>query len=237
MSTILILGATGTTGQQVLQRLADIPDIRLRAATRHPEANHKVNAAEYVKFDYTEKATIEKAIKGVQKVFLVTPFVPELFEYEKAVIDAVKDASVEHIVKVSVTGAEDRHGTAIGKIHGNLESLISETGIPYTFLRPFSFMQNFSNHASYTIRSQNAFYQPAGDGKINSIDTRDIAAVAAKALTENGHEGKAYTLTGPEPLSNARVAEILSSVTGREIKYIDIPEDQARRAMREAGMP
>lgn len=236
MSTILILGATGTTGGQVLQKLSSFSDLRLIAATRKPEQTAKVNGVEYVKFDYSDPSTIEKALEGVEKVYLVTPFVPQLFEYEKSVIDAMRNGTVRHIVKLSVTGAEDPNGTEVGKFHGKLETLIAASGIPHTFLRPFSFMQNFSNHAGYTIRTQNAFYQPTGDSKINSIDARDIAAVAAKALTENGHQGKAYTLSGPEPLSNSEVAGILSSVTGRDIKFVDIPEEQARQAMLASGM-
>jgi len=78
-------------------------------------------------------------------------------------------------------------------------------------------MQNFVIYSSPTINTQNAFYGVQGDGKVSHIDIRDIAAVAVKALTEDGHEGKAYTLTGREALSNARCAEILSEEIGREI--------------------
>lgn len=237
MSTILVVGATGTTGRQVLKKLSAINGIRIKAATRHPEKMERTSAVEYVEFDYTDKSTIQKAVAGVQKVFLVTPFVPDLLEYEKAVIEEIKATGIDYIVKLSVTGAESKNASQICRIHGQLETLITETGIPYTFLRPFSFMQNFSNHASYTIRSQNAFFQPTGDGKINSIDARDIAAVAIKALTEEGHDGKAYTLTGPEPISNYRAAEILSSVIEREIRFIDVSEDQAKKGMLDAGMP
>jgi nucleoside-diphosphate-sugar epimerase len=81
------------------------------------------------------------------------------------------------------------------------------------------------------------FYGVQGDGKVSHIDIRDIAAMAVKALTENGHEGKAYTLTGPEALSNARVAEILSEDTGREIRYVDLPPEQFKQALLAAGVP
>ena len=236
MSTVLVVGATGTTGREVVQKLSPIGNIKIRAATRHPHKVEKGISGQYVEFDYGDRSTIQKALEGVQKVFLVTPFVPELFPFEKAVIEEIKAAEIQHIVKLSVPGAEDKNGSQIGRIHGQLETLIAESGVPYTFLRPFSFMQNFINHAAYTIRSQNAFFQPAGGARINHVDTRDIGAVAAKILTEEGHEGKAYTLTGPEPLSNYEVAEILSSIAGKRIQYIDLPEDQARKAMRGAGM-
>jgi uncharacterized protein YbjT (DUF2867 family) len=98
-------------------------------------------------------------------------------------------------------------------------------------------MQNFVTYNAATINTQNAFYGSQGDGKVSHIDLRDIAAVAVKTLTESGHEGKAYTLTGPEALSNARVAEILSEDTGREIKYVDLADEQFKQALIQAGLP
>jgi uncharacterized protein YbjT (DUF2867 family) len=98
-------------------------------------------------------------------------------------------------------------------------------------------MQNFITYNGATIKTQNAFYGSQGDGKVSHIDLRDIAAVAVKTLTEGGHEDKAYTLTGPEALSNARVAEILSEDTGREIKYVDLTAEQFKQALLGAGLP
>jgi uncharacterized protein YbjT (DUF2867 family) len=121
--------------------------------------------------------------------------------------------------------------------HADSEDYIKSAGVPYTFLRPNGFMQNFINYNAETINSQNAFYGSQGDGKVSHIDLRDIAAVAVKTLTESGHEGKAYTLTGPEALSNARIAEILSEDTGREIRYVDLPAEQFKQALVGAGLP
>ncbi len=98
-------------------------------------------------------------------------------------------------------------------------------------------MQNFVTYNGATINTQNAFYGSQGEGEVSHIDLRDIAAIAVKTLTQDGHEGKAYTLTGPEALSNARVAEILSDDTGREIKYVDLPAEQFKQALVEAGLP
>jgi len=109
--------------------------------------------------------------------------------------------------------------------------------VAYTFLRPNGFMQNFVTYSGATIKTQNAFYGSQGEGEVSHIDLRDIAAIAVKTLTEDGHEGKAYTLTGPEALSNARIAEILSDDTGREIKYVDLPAEQFKQALVEAGLP
>ena len=96
-------------------------------------------------------------------------------------------------------------------------------------------MQNYFNFA--TIKEHGAFYLPIGDGKTSHVDIRDVAAAAVAALTQSGHEGKAYDITGPEALDNYRIAEILSSVTGKNISYVEISEDDARKAMTDMGMP
>ncbi|HEV2731390.1 MAG TPA: NmrA family NAD(P)-binding protein, partial [Terriglobales bacterium] len=111
------------------------------------------------------------------------------------------------------------------------------TGVPYTFLRPNGFMQNMVNYNAPTINTQNAFYGSEGDGRVSHIDLRDVAAVAVKALTEDGHVGKAYTLTGPEALTNTEIAQILSDDLGREIRYVNLPPAQLKEALLAAGVP
>jgi uncharacterized protein YbjT (DUF2867 family) len=87
------------------------------------------------------------------------------------------------------------------------------------------------------VRGQNAFYGSAGDGKVSQVDFRDVGAVAARVLNKDGHTGKTYTLTGPAALSNSETAAILSSVLGREIRYVNLPPDQMKQALLGAGMP
>jgi uncharacterized protein YbjT (DUF2867 family) len=233
---ILVTGATGTTGQPLVEQLAGMEGVAVRAATRSTGKAVKDRNIEYVPFDYENVASIQHALREVQQVYLVTPFVPEMFAYESRVIEQLRHSGVEHVVKLSVVGA-GQQDIPFGKIHGELERLIQETGIAYTFLRPMSFMQNYANFMSETIQSDNAFYLPVGEGKISVVDARDVAAVAAKALTSSGHEGQAYLLTGPEALSNYEIAAILSEVVRREIKYVDVTEAQARQDLAEAGMP
>ena len=126
----------------------------------------------------------------------------------------------------------------LGRLHRQEEKIIEESGIPYTFLRPTSFMQNFVNFYSETIRTKNAFYLHAGDVKVSFVDVRDIAAVAVELLTKNGsqHENKAYGITGQEALSYSQAAEILSKEIGKKISYIDIPEEDARKGMKQIGI-
>jgi uncharacterized protein YbjT (DUF2867 family) len=121
--------------------------------------------------------------------------------------------------------------------HAVSEDYIKSSGVSYTFLRPNGFMQNFVNYNAGTINTQSAFYGSQGEGKVSHIDIRDIAAVAVKTLTQDGHQGKTYTLTGREALSNARIAEILSDDVGREIKYVNLPDEQFKQALAGAGVP
>jgi uncharacterized protein YbjT (DUF2867 family) len=234
---ILVIGATGTTGQPLLEKLAGTEGVVVRAATRTPGKMVRDRNIEYVPFDYKEVSSIQKALQEVQKVYLVTPFVPELLDYESAVIEQVRHSGVEQVVKLSVVGADQDDGATPAKIHGQLEQLIRDTGVAHTFLRPVYFMQNYANFMSETILSENAFYLPMGEGKVSVVDTRDVAAVAYKVLTGSGHEGHAYALTGPEALSNYEIAAILSDVLRREIKYVDVSEEQARVSLKAMGMP
>ena len=137
-------------------------------------------------------------------------------------------------------GSEPRF--TILRLHGEEEKIIENSGIPYTFLRPPAFMQNFVTQFGHTIRSQNAFYVPAADAKISFIDARDISTVATAILTNSNHEmrqyhkNKTYDITGRDALSYGQVAEILSNEVGRKISYVDITEDDARKGMIQIGV-
>ena len=122
------------------------------------------------------------------------------------------------------------------RYHAVVEEALRASGMAYTFLRPNLFMQGLL-HFSATIRDQNAFYAPAGDAKVSLIDVRDIAACAVAALTEPGHEGKTYDLTGSQALTHAEMTEQLSAALGRKITFVDIPPEAMREAIVGMGMP
>jgi uncharacterized protein YbjT (DUF2867 family) len=108
----------------------------------------------------------------------------------------------------------------MGRIYREEEKIIEESGIPFTFLRPPVFMQNFITQFGYTIRTHNAFYIPAGDAKMSFVDARDVAAVSVQALIGDSqqHIGKAYTITAQEAISYGQAAEILSKEVGRRYR-------------------
>jgi uncharacterized protein YbjT (DUF2867 family) len=123
------------------------------------------------------------------------------------------------------------------KGHRDTEENIKASGLPYTFLRPNGFMQNLVNYNAGTISSQNAFFGCQGSGAVSVVDIRDIAAVAVIVLAATGHEGKSYSLTGGEALTNEQVAEKISRVAGRKISYVDLPPAEFKKAILSGGMP
>jgi len=234
-NTILVTGATGNVGSQVVQQLIAsgvTPRVAVRSINK-AESLTKAGA-EPVEMDLNRPETVQSALTGVDKVFLVSPFVPNMVELTAILIEAAKRANVQQIVKLSALA---QPGIALSKWHSEMESAITSSGISFTFLRPNGFMQNFINAMAETIKSDNAFYLNAGDGKVSFVDTRDIASVAVAALITSGHEGQSYTITGAEALSHAETAAILSQVLGRTINYVDVPEDFVRQGMQGAGIP
>lgn len=231
---ILITGASGNVGREVLKQIAET-GVPVRAAFQSPDKAGAVPpGVEIVIMDYNQPETVRAALKGVENVFLVGPPTSRLPAMERAAVDEIRSAGAHHIVKLSAIGGRS---AIFPKLHADSEEYIQSSGVPYTFLRPNWFMQNMVNYSTETINSQNAFYGCQSDGKVSQIDLRDIGAVAVKVLTEKGHSGKAYTLTGAEALSNLQIAAILSEELGREVRYVDLAPEQMRQAMLGAGVP
>jgi uncharacterized protein YbjT (DUF2867 family) len=149
-------------------------------------------------------------------------------DLEGSFVNEAKKTGVKHIVKLSALGGRK---AIFPSLHRESEETIEASGVPYTFLRPNGFMQNFVNYSSGTINTQNAFYAAQGNGAVSHIDIRDIGAAAVNVLSSGGHEGKAYSLTEPEALTNPQVAERLSRAVGRTIRYVDVPPDDFKNSL------
>ena len=227
---ILVTGASGTVGSEVVKALGG-SGAKVRAGYRTRPQNIP-KGVESVALDFDKAETIRPALLGVDTVFLLSTMV----DPERKVVDEAKRAGVKRIVKLSVYGAADE-GFTFARWHRAVEKHIEASGVPWTFLRPAGFMQNFFNYMGETIRKQSTIYSSAGNGAGAHIDARDVGAVAARVLTGKGHEGKAYALTGPQALTYPQAAEILSRVLGREIKYVPITQEQYKQAVLAAGMP
>ena len=239
-NTILVTGATGTVGREVVIQLSIMDDVRVRAGVHSiikGENLKRLPDVEVVEMDFKDRDSLHAAFTHVDKVFLITPFSNDQVEMAKTLIDEARAAGVKHIVKLSVIKADAVPETMIGRWHREVEKYIEDSGIAYTFLRPSSFMQNFANYDAASIKNDGRFYHTTGNGQVSYIDVRDIAAVAVEALTGSGHEGKTYELTGPEALSNQEAAEIIGEATGRQVEFVDVPEEAARNSMLQQHMP
>ncbi len=236
-STILVTGATGTIGSEVVKALAAKPGVTVRVGVRSAAKAEKLLAANVVPvdFDYDRPETIAAAVQGADRVFLLTPFSDNQVALGKTLIDAAKAAGVKHLVKLSAVGAEIEPGIQLGRWHREIEKHIEASGLSYTFLRPANFMDNFIHY--YPPGPDGNVYLPLGTAGVSYIDSRDIAAVAAAVLTEENHYGKAYDLTGPEAVTPAEAVKAISEAAGREFHYVDVPEEAASKAMLDMHMP
>jgi uncharacterized protein YbjT (DUF2867 family) len=234
---ICVTGASGTVGSELIGQLASA-GVSFRA-TYHSQG--KTDAArargiDAVVVDYGRPDTLGPVFEGCETVFLLGPNVLDQTQLELNCVDAAKAAGVRRIVKQSVLGAEGED-FSLAQVHRPVENAIEASGMAWTFLRPNGFMQNVVTYMGETIRTEGAFYSASGEAKISHVDVRDVAAVAVKALTEPGHEGKAYTVTGPEASSYGELADALSKVLGRSIRHVGLSPADYRAGLLAEGMP
>jgi uncharacterized protein YbjT (DUF2867 family) len=239
--SILVTGASGNIGSEVVkQLLAVTPAVSIKAAVHSRQNVKNVKDGDRVKvipIDCNELDTLREALRDVDKLFLLTPDVPNAPDLASNAVSEAKKVGIRHIVKQSVMGADLEADVGTMRLHRQVEEIIEQSGIPFTFLRPNEFMQNFINFHSPSIKGTNAFYIPLEDAKVSLVDVRDIAAIAVESLIdEDKHKNKTYLITGPEALSYHQVAEVLSNATGRKIDYVNISEEEAKAAMKEIGM-
>jgi uncharacterized protein YbjT (DUF2867 family) len=232
---ILVTGATGKVGQQLIQAL-QAKGAPFRALARS-EASAQALAAkriETVRGDLADPASLAIALKGVDKLFLLSS-APRFDGIEIPVIQAVKAAGVRHVVKLSALGVQADSSSPLLRAHARIERFLEDSGLAFTILRPTFFSQNWAAFYAQSIKAGQPVYANAGDARLGWIDTRDIAAVAAAALTEAGHEGRIYDLTGPEALTYAEVAARLGKLLGRDVTYVAVPDAAAYQAMTGMG--
>ncbi len=235
---ILVTGATGTNGVEVIHALAARGE-PARALVRDPQKAAKLlpEDTQLVRGDLDDPGSLEAAMEEVERVFLLCPVSPKQPELEANVVDAAKKAGVRHLVKFSVLHASSTSPATLLRWHAQTEQHIRASGIPFTLLRPNMFMQEMLRQAD-AIKTQSAFNFPfAPDVRLSLVDVRDNAAVAAKVLSERGHEGKIYELTGPVALTFPQIAEKLSSALKRKINYVQVSMDQWKQGFAATGAP
>jgi uncharacterized protein YbjT (DUF2867 family) len=235
---ILVTGATGKNGVEIIRRLSGRKE-RVRAMV------HRQNdilrgtpnvELEYVQADFDDPASLRKILSGVQRAFLVTNSSEHVEERQLRFVALAREAGVRHIVYLSQLHAASDSPLRFLRYHAAVEEALRTSGMSYTNLRPNLYMQGLLM-IGRTIASEGRFFAPAGGARVSVVDVRDIAAVAVAALTRSGHEGKTYDITGPEALTHGEMAAQLSEALHRPVAFVDLPERDFREALRGFRMP
>lgn len=233
---ILVTGATGKVGSEVARQL-HARGVPVRALVRSPEKARELlpEGVELARGDLGDPASLDEAMRGVERLFLLSAPDPRQVEWERNAVEAARRAGVRHVVKLSVVGASEDSPVQLARWHRESEKEIAASGLAWTFVQPTFFAQNFLNFAE-SVRGEGVIHA-AIHGRASYVDVRDIAAVAVAALTEPGHEGKTYVVTGPEALSYEDAAERISAAVGKPVRYVEVPAEAVRGGMVAAGMP
>jgi uncharacterized protein YbjT (DUF2867 family) len=234
---ILVTGATGTTGSEVVRALTARAG-RVRAFVRDAEkARRKLGPdVELAIGDFADLGSVRAALEGTDTLFLSCADDPRRVSWETAAIDTATAAGVRRVVKLSTAAAAPGSPVAFWDWHGQVEQHLRSSGADWTILRPSYYMSNLLAGAPQ-VAAEGRLYAPAGTARIAMIDPRDVGASAAAVLSSAGHEGQTYLLTGPAAITYAQVAAELSEVMGSRVEFIDIPDDAAQQAMIRDGLP
>ena len=219
---ILVSGATGGIGGEVCKRLQEA-GASFRAMCRKQDQvdSFRRKGMDAVLGDFDRPETLPAAMQGCDTMFLLAAPTPEQFGQETAAIDAAKRAGLHRIVKISASDGNVRSPVPWAKTHALIDHHLRASGINWTILKPTAFMQNFLWFKNPIAKG--FLPQVTGKGSVSWVDTRDVARVAATVLTQDGHEGATYFLTGPETLDMKEAAERLSRAISHKVRYLDLP--------------
>jgi uncharacterized protein YbjT (DUF2867 family) len=238
MTRILITAATGNVGRTVCELLADRPGLHVRALARDAGAAalRLPSIVDVAVGDFSDPASLDAALEGVDAVYVACGNVPEQVDYESMLVDRAAAAGVSRLVKLSARGAAGRLASRILALAradpGARSPLGDPVGSPAAELphdQPRAGIGPATEHGS--------LFAPAGNARISMVDPRDVAAVAAAALVEEGHLGRTYVVTGPEAISYDVVAASLAEVAGGDVTYVDVTPEAAEQAMLGQGLP
>jgi len=231
---ILVSGATGGIGGEIC-RIFKEAGTPFRALCRKKQQieHFKKAGIDAVLGDFDRPDTLPAAMQGIDTMFLITPPTPRQMAQETAAINAAKEAGIGRIVKISASDGNVRSPVPWAKAHALIDHHLRASGIGWTILKPTAFMQNFLWFRHPIAKG--FLPQVTGSGSVSWVDTRDVARVAATVLTQDGHEGATYFLTGPETLDMREAAARLSKALGRKVRYLDLPSPLFRAILRLTG--
>lgn len=233
MKKILVIGASGNVGKEVIQQLSE-HHVSIIGATRHPEKQQPASNLTWKQFDVTKQEDLSKLFQGVNRVFLMSaPGYAEQDEILAPLIKAAQYQNVEKVVLMTAIGVDASDDIPFRKAELQLE----QSGLNYAIIRPNWFNQNFHTYWMGGIKAENKILVPAGLGKTSFIDVQDIAACAVSLLISEQSENQTYVLTGPESLSYHDIAKMISSVAGQDIGYEDTTPQIFKQGLLQAQLP
>lgn len=230
---ILVTGGTGKVGSQVVKELRKRNAI-VRALVRKKDASaHALPGVELVEGDLLDPISVEKALDGVDKLYLLNAVVPDELTQGLIAYDLAKKLKLKHIVYHSVFKVEAFKEVPHFASKLAIENALREFDLPFTIIRPNYFFQN-DETLKDPLMNAGVYPMPLGPRGVSAVDVRDIAEATAIALTSEAHHGQTYNLNGPDVLSGPKLASIWSGVLGKEIQYagdnLDVFEQQMRQS-------
>lgn len=235
---ILVTGATGTNGSALVRFLSS-RGVPVRALVRNgskAEGLQSLPNVEVVNGDLGIGATLAKPLRGIDRAMLISSSDAAMLDVQNNFIDAAKAAGVKHIVKLSGIMPEIDSPFRFARMHGLIERHLEASGVAFTNLRSGEFMTAYFRQVP-AIVNRGIISMPMDDAKIASMDVDDLAEIAATCLTQSGHEGKTYRLTGPAALTMTEVAAQLSAATGKPITYVNVSSSEYLKGNLARGIP
>jgi uncharacterized protein YbjT (DUF2867 family) len=236
VAVILVIGGGSKIGSALIQALQARGE-EVRALVRGREFGKAVvDGVETVTGDLADPQSLRAAMAGVDGALLLSSPHRDAVRWHCNANDAACAAGMDLLVRSSILGADPDSAAVFVASHGHCDRYLERSGLPYVILRPNLFLQNVPESTIPAVTGDGNFCLNADEARITMIDTRDVAAIASVALTEPGHAGAHYDLTGPEALSYHDVAAKLSAALGREIRYVDVSDKAVRSALLELGL-
>ncbi len=244
MSKLLVTGATGKLGNQVLKLLIEKVDVtHVSAIARDPSklAAFQTKGVNVIQADYDEPASLEKAFDGIDTLYFVSASdINKRLEQHKHVVDAAKKAGIKQVVYTSFQRKDETPNSPIApvaQVHLQTEKWLKESGMTCTILKHALYSDVVPMFIGDQVLETGVVYQPAGDGKVSFASRSDMAEVGVNMLTSVGHENKTYEIAGSQSYSYADVAEMLSAIGKKPIHYVSPSVDEFKKAMQDAGVP
>lgn len=231
---IAVTGATGAVGTRLTRRLAKVA-ARQRLVVRDPRRVPETLGAEVRRVSgYGAGEEMRTALDGADTVFLIPAAeAPDRVEQHKIAVDAAVAAGIQRIVYLSFVAAAPETTFTLGRDHWHTEQHIQASGLPWTFLR----MNLYMDFIPTMVGADGVIRGPAGRGRVAAVLRDDIAAAAAAVLTSDGHDNRAYDLTGPDAFSLADAAALMSKASGKAIRFHDESDEEAFASRAAFGAP